>query len=132
MKTSTCGTILTTANYLHFHYIPINPSLFPRVADSLGKRLPLSFEVELGAGSFDAVLVLNGEESREDLGVSVGILVSVDDLGLAEVELGVLLDEVGVELVGFVGFGVSLGEWELELELGFLAGDSGFLLETLV
>lgn len=96
------------------HYIPINPSLLPRVADSLGNRLPSSFEVELGAGSFDAVLVLKGEESREDLGVSVDVLVSVDDLELVEVDSGTLLDELGAEVVGL---GIALGV--LELVVGF-------------
>lgn len=107
-------------------YIPIIPSLFPRVADSLGKQKP--FVVEQGSGSFVAVLVLNGEESREDLGVSVDVCVLVDDLGLVEVVSGTLLDElVGVELVSF---GVSLDG--LELELGLCVVDSGFLLEMLV
>lgn len=46
---------------------------------------------------------------------------------LVEVELGLLLDELGA---GLVGFGVSLGEWELVV--GFCAVGSGFLLEGIV
>lgn len=70
--------------------------------------------MELGAGSSDAVLVLKGEESREDLGVSVDVFVSVDDLELAEVDSGTLLDELGAEVVGL---GIALGV--LELVVGF-------------